>query len=184
MRPPLHPLQNRPCRPRWPMLTALFALLLAGASQAQSVTPPPPQASALWLAASNHTLDQLRGGFDMGGGLMVSFGVSRTVSINGQLVSATSFQVDGLSRLSPAQAATLGQQLSAQTQVVQNGPGNTVLAGAVTVPMALYVQNTLNNQTLQTQTVIQAASNGLSLVKNLNLQTTLSTAIADAIRNR
>ena len=182
MRPPLR--QNRLCRPRWPMLAALFTLLLAGASQAQSVTPQPPQAPALWLAASNHTLDQLRGGFDMGGGLMVSFGVSRTVSINGQLVSATSFQVDGLSRLSPAQAATLGQQLSAQTQVVQNGPGNTVLAGAMTVPMALYVQNTLNNQTLQTQTVIQAASNGLSLVKNLNLQTTLNTAIADAIRNR
>ena len=172
-------------RPRWAMLAAWGALLLAGASQAQSATPQQqPPDPALWLAASDHTLDQLRGGFDMGGGLVVSFGVSRTVSINGQRVSATSFQVDGLSRLSPAQAAALGQQLSAQSQAVQNGPGNTVLAGAVTVPLALYVQNTLDNQTLQTQTVIQAASNGLSLVKNLKLQTTLNSALTDAIRNR
>ena len=51
------------------------------------------------------------------------------------------------------------------------------------VPMATYVQNTLSNQTIATQTVIQATSNGLGLVKSLNLQTTISDSINNAVRN-
>jgi hypothetical protein len=75
---------------RWP-LVGLFALLVAGASQAQSYPREPPE-ETVWLAASNHALDQLRGGFDFGAGLVVSFGIRRTVYINEQLETRKLFQ--------------------------------------------------------------------------------------------
>lgn len=168
-------------RLRWP-LGVLGALLLASASQSQNLAPPPEQ--PMWLAASDHTLDQLRGGFDVGAGLVVSFGISRALFINGQLVTSTSFQVGDITKLTQAQAEALSQQLASQAQVVQNGPGNSVDAGAAVVPLAMYIQNTLNNQTIRNQTVIQATTSGLGLVKSMNLQATLNDSINNAIRNR
>ena len=167
-------------------LAVLCALLMAGASQAQTSLTQPQQTpqESVWLTASDRTLEQLRGGFDLGAGLVVSFGISRAVYIGGQLITSTSFQIGDLSRLTPTQAATLGQQIATQTQVVQNGPGNTLEPGAGTVPLTTYIQNTLSNQTIRNQTVIQAHSNGLSMVKNLNLQSTINQAITDAVRNR
>jgi len=176
-RQPFAPDQRR----RRPLL-GLGALLLAGACQSQSLPALPEP--VVWLAASDHTLDRLRGGFDLGAGLVVSFGISRALFINGQLITSTSFQAGDLSRLTPALAEVLSQQISLQAQVVQNGPGNRVDAGAATVPLATYIQNTLNNQTIRNQTVIEATTSGLSLVKNLNLETTLNNAINGAVRNR
>jgi hypothetical protein len=167
-------------------VVGLCALLMTDASQAQDELSQPLQApqESVWLAASDHTLSQLRGGFDLGAGLVVSFGISRAVYINGQLITSTSLQVGDLSRLTPTQAAALGQQIATQTQVVQNGPGNTLESGTDKVPLTTFIQNTLNNQTIRNQTVIQATSNGLSMVKNMNLQSTINQAIANAIGNR
>jgi hypothetical protein len=169
----------------WTM-TGLCALLMTDANQAQTQFTQPWQApqESVWLAASDRTLSQLRGGFDLGAGLVVSFGISRAVYINGQLITSTSFQVSDLTRLTPVQAATLGQQISSQTQVVQNGAGNVLESGALTVPLATYIQNTLNNQTIRNQTVIDATSNGLSMVKTMNLHSTINQAIANAVGNR
>jgi hypothetical protein len=130
------------CR-RW-TLVGLSALLVSGAYEAQSYPHEPPE-ETVWRAASNHTLDQLRGGFDFGAGLVVSFGISRTVYINDQLVTSTSFQLSDIAKLTPTQAVSLIQQLSTQGQVVQNGPGNMVDPAAITVPLATYIQNTLSN---------------------------------------
>ena len=175
-------------RRKWPVM-GLCALLVAGVSQAQGQAQnqaQPPHEEAVWLAASNHTLNQLRGGFDLGSGLVVSFGLSRMVYINDQLVTTTSFQLSDIAKLTPAQAVVLSQQLGAQlpAQVVQNGPGNTVDPVAINVPLATYIQNTLNNQVIRTQTVIQASTNGLGALRNLNLQASINDAIARAIGNR
>lgn len=176
------------CRP----VFGLTALLLVSVCQAQTVTtqathaPPPPNES-IWLAASDRTLDQMRGGFDMGAGLVVSFGILRSVSINGQLITSTSFRIGdltALTSLTSQQAAALGQHIAMQTQVVQNGTGNTIAPGAVTVPFATYIQNTLNNQTIRSQTVIEATSNAMGFVKGLNLLATINEAIAQAIGTR
>jgi len=169
-------------RNRWVLPCSLCALLMAGVCQAQNLPPQPGEST--WLAVSNLTLDQLRGGFDVGSGLMVSFGITRAVLVNGQMVASTSFQLGDISKLTSAQAQTLGQQISVQAQVVQNGPGNTIAAGAAGVPLGIYIQNTLNQQTINSQTVIQAASSGLSMVKSLNLQATVNESINNAIRNR
>ena len=173
------PFKSRP-------LAGLCALLLVGACQAQELPnpPSPAQQETLWLAASDHQLAQQRGGFSLGQGLLVSFGVSRAVYINGQLVTATSFQVNDLTRLSPAQAALLARQIPAQAQLVQNGPGNQLAPDAALAPFTTYIQNTLNDQTIRSQTVIQASTNALAMVKNLNLQTTLKDALGNAIGQR
>lgn len=167
---------------QWP-IALLCALLMAGASQAQNLTSQPKE-DAIWLAASDRTLDQLRGGFDLGSGLVVSFGISRAVYVNGQLMTSTSFQVGDISRLTSSQAMALNQKIASQALVVQNGPGNTVDPGAATIPLATYIQNTLNNQTIRNQTVIQATTNSLGIMKNLNLQSTLNDSLTSAIRSR
>ena len=137
----------------------------------------------------------------------MSFGISRAVYINGQLITSTSFQIGDLTRLTAPQATALGQQIATQMQVVQNGPGNTLESGAAgtagtvvsaatmgtvgsaattvqAVPLATLIQNTLNNQTIRNQTVIDVSSNGLSMLKNMNLQATISQAVANAVGNR
>lgn len=181
--------------PRW-LSAAVCGLLLAGAGQAHSRRPAQPALQPsqqqhqiapgqgmVWLAASDRTLDKLRGGFDLGGGLVVSFGISRAVFLNGQLISSTSFDLGDITRLTGPQAAALGQQIVRQAQVVQNGPGNTVEPAAATVPLATYIQNTLNDQTLRNQTVIQASSSGLGVIRSMNLQATINEAIASAMAN-
>ena len=159
--------------------------------QAQEQAQTRPQAATtsgelVWLAASDQTLDTLRGGFDLGLGLMVSFGISRAVYINGQLITSTTFQVGDLASLTPPQAAVLSQQISTQTQaqVVKNGSGNSVELSMGAIPLATYIQNTVNNQTIRSQTIIDATSNGMGMVKGMNLQATINEAIANAIATR
>ena len=83
------------------------------------------QGGEVWLAASNKTLDGMRGGFDIGAGLTVSFGVVRSIAINGNLLVTTSFNIADLNKITPIQAAFISQQVGA-LNLIQNGPGNTV----------------------------------------------------------
>jgi len=146
--------------------------------------PEGAEAGEMWLAVSHRELDTLRGGFNLGDGLMVSFGISRVAYINEQLVASTTLQFGDITRLSAQQAARLGQQLMLQPQIVQNGPGNAVQAGAVTSPLATVVQNTLSDQLVRTQTVINVSSNGLSALRNMNLQATIQSALTNALGRR
>jgi hypothetical protein len=133
---------------------------------------------------SDRTLDGLRGGFDLGSGLMVSFGITRNVYINGELVNQTSLNLGQLAGLSSAQAAELGRQFGALNLVVQNGPGNSIAPEAMGAAFATLIQNSLNNQQIIQQTVINASSNALGLIKNLNTQATVNEALARAIGGR
>ncbi|MDX9844641.1 MAG: hypothetical protein RBT42_12915 [Aquabacterium sp.] len=162
-------------------LLSLSGLWACGTSQAQAPLPPEADLRPIWWAVGDQKLSQLRGGFDLGTGLFVSFGISRAVYINNQLVTTTSFQTSGLDKLAQTRLAELTQQLNAQQQIVQNGPGNTVDASALTVPLATYIQNTLNNQTIRTETVIQASTNGAALLRLMNLQSTINEAVNRSI---
>jgi len=199
MRPPFdHPVpQASPVRKAcmtFRTLTGVFALSMVMAC-AQAATlpddaaevagaPEGAEAGEMWLAVSHSQLDTLRGGFNLGDGLMVSFGISRVAYINDQLVASTTLQFGDITRLSAQQAARLGQQLMLQPQIVQNGPGNAVQAGAVTSPLATVVQNTLSDQLVRTQTVINVSSNGLSALRNMNLQATIQSALTNALGRR
>ena len=146
--------------------------------------PEGAEAGEMWLAVSHRQLDTLRGGFNLGDGLMVSFGISRVAYINEQLVASTILQFGDITRLSAQQAARLGQQLMLQPQIVQNGPGNALQEGAVSSPLATVVQNTLSDQLVRTQTVINVSSNGLSALRNMNLQASIQSALNNALGRR
>jgi hypothetical protein len=171
-------------------LTGLCALCMATAGATPAQLPPLPQdqvaagSDELWLAVSHSQLDTLRGGFNLGEGLMVSFGISRVAYINDQLVASTTLQLGDITRLSARQAALLGQQVALQPQIIQNGPGNAVQPGAVTSPLTTVVQNSLNDQVLRTQTIINVSSNGLGALRNMNLQATINNALTSALGRR
>lgn len=136
----------------------------------------PARADAVWQAVGDRTLDGLRGGFDVGGGLLVSFGITRAVYINGDLVTQTTLNFGRISELTPVQAAQLGQQMAA-LNLVQIGAGNSVDPDALATGAGTVIQNTLNNQHIVNQTVIDARSNAMGMIKNLNIQNTLNEAL-------
>ena len=155
----------------------------SGASAADR--SPSRPADQVWMAVSDQALDDLRGGFDLGGGLMVSFGITRAVYINGDLVTQTTFNADRLSGLTPVQAAQLGRQMQGLS-LVQNGPGNSIdaTAAAAGSGFGTVIQNTLDNQKIVNQTVINATTNAQSLIKGLNTQGTLNDSLFNAVRPR
>lgn len=134
-----------------------------------------------WTAASNEQLDTLRGGFETPSGMTVSFGLVRTVSINGDVVNRTSFNLPDVSKITAEQAHAVSTAM-AQTRLVQNGAGNFSLQQ----PLAggTLVQNSLNDQTIQTLTVINAGVNSLGLFKSINLQGAFRDALFGAIGGR
>ncbi|WP_426076824.1 hypothetical protein [Janthinobacterium sp. PSPC3-1] len=130
-----------------------------------------------WQAVDDATLEQARGGFDMPGGLNLSLGIERLVSINGEVVASTSFTIADVARLSAAEASQARAALTAMN-VVQNGTGNLFAAGALEQTMAgTVIQNSLNDQVLRSQTIVNTSVNSLELLKITNFHDTLQNAL-------
>ncbi|OBV38385.1 hypothetical protein [Janthinobacterium psychrotolerans] len=141
----------------------------------------PAMASALpgdgWQAVDDATLEQARGGFEIAGGLNLSLGIERMVSINGEVMASTSFTIADVARLGVDEARQARAALTAMS-VVQNGAGNLFAPGALDQAMAgTVIQNSLNDQVLRSQTVINTSVNSLELLKIANFQETLQTAL-------
>ena len=134
-----------------------------------------------WTVASNDRLDSLRGGFDMGAGLKMSFGMVRTVSINGDVVNSSSFNFPDITQITPEQARIANTVMS-ESGLVQIGLNN-VLTPSVKSQLAAgtFIQNSLNDQKIQTLTVFNAGVNSLGLLKAINTQSTLRDAILASI---
>lgn len=120
-------------------------------------------------ALDDAMLDAFRGGFDMGNGLRISFGIMRSISINGELVSRTGFNFPDLKSMTPAQA---------------NHTVNTAEQVRVILPEltgAAIVQNSLNNQRISTLTEINTAVNSMALIKSMNASSTLQDALLGSV---
>jgi len=105
-----------------------------------SAAPSADQAQAdiagLGQPVSDANLDHARGGFDLGGGLVASFGLQEETYINGLLVMSTSINIPDISKITQQQAAALASTLDG-LNLVQNGPGNGAVPGkAATAPHA------------------------------------------------
>lgn len=75
-------------------------------------------------------------------------------------------------------ATNLGNGAAA---LIQNGLGNTFAQSALSPEAAAtIIQNSANNQTIQSLTVINAATNSLELLKDANLQSTLLDALTQS----
>jgi hypothetical protein len=143
---------------------AVGLLLAAAAGPVHAAAAPE---GAAWIAVSDATLAQARGGFDPGNGLLVSLGVERLVLRNGGVVSSQALNI--VDAASGAGALTL----------LQNG-------AAVTGPMAgafgaTVIQNNLNNQVLRTETIISGTLTSASLLTSMNFQGSLRDALAHSV---
>jgi uncharacterized cupredoxin-like copper-binding protein len=133
------------------------------------------------VAVSNRRLDGMRGGFDAGPSLQASFGIQRAVYINGNLVTSTSVNIPNIGQINAAQASALAA-VTNTVNVIQNGPGNSFDPAPLThATGATVIQNSLNNQNIQTLTTVSAAVNSLDTFKNMNLQSTLQSALTGSI---
>ncbi|KQV90144.1 hypothetical protein [Rhizobacter sp. Root1221] len=134
------------------------------------------------VAMNSSQLDGVRGGFMTDTGLTLSFGIERAVYINGTLVTMTSLNVADLSKLSAGQAAVTTLNGGALA-VVQSGAGNTVLPGAVIgSAVGTVIQNTLDNQKIQSVTTVNATVNSAGILRSLNLQQSVQSAITNSLR--
>jgi hypothetical protein len=82
-----------------------------------------------WTPVSDTRLAQARGGFDIGNGLMASFGFDRTITINGVTTTIANVQIPDISKMTRDQAQAL--EAATRASLVQNGPGNAVSAPIV-----------------------------------------------------
>ncbi|WP_454724323.1 MULTISPECIES: flagellin [Cupriavidus] len=244
----------RPPNPRGEPMPRTLEAVVAAAVQASPEAQPVRAARrtmASWKPVEKDRLDDLRGGFDVGSDLQVSFGIQRAVYINGDLVVATSLTIPNLSRITTDQAtrlaaalgvatgagaaaaATVGNALASHPatagnggsggsggnggsssgagsagsgagaagtamtslpaamvsagaatvttngvmSLIQNGPGNSAAASALAGSPATVIQNTLNNQSIQSLVTINAGVNTLQAFRAQVAGQTLTNAL-------
>lgn len=163
------------------LVLACAALVVQGSACAQ-------QAQDALFSAANAvdpaSLDSLRGGFVTDSGLTVTLGLERIVSINGNTVAQTQINFGDLGKLASGQA-TLSPEAVGQLRLVQNGVGNNLavnlgqnaLGGTV-------IQNTLNDQLISNQTIINASVNARGMLQTMNFGSTLANALNTAAIGR
>lgn len=133
---------------------------------------PTSDAVAGWSPVGEDTLDQTRGGFDVGNGLVASFGIDRAVYVNGNLVTTTSFNVPDIAHMTAAQATAMQTALGT-VLVTQVGPNNSLNPSALGSGGGTVIQNTLNNQHIQSITTINTSVNSLGAFREGSLQAAL-----------
>ncbi|MFD2365830.1 hypothetical protein [Pseudoduganella sp. GCM10020061] len=134
-----------------------------------------------WEAVDGAALDGMRGGFTDTRGLVVSLGVERLVSINGELVASTRFELPNAGSVA-GDAAHAARDALNSGGLIQNGPGNIAPVFSPDMLGATVIQNTLNDQTIRSQTIINASVNSATLMQSLNFNDSVGQAIRDAVR--
>lgn len=127
-----------------------------------------------WVALAPSRLGTLRGGYALPSGLTVSFGIERAVFVNGALVASTRLQLDDIGRMSAADARALAD--ASAPLVVRNGDGNVAPVGSLPNG-TLLIQNTLDNQSIQSLTTLNVGVDSLGLFKSLNVNAALQDAL-------
>lgn len=173
------------------MPVLLLAMAWAGAQDA-GAAPAPLAALALaldvacdcappgWHRVDADRLDTLRGGFTSPAGLSVSLGIERMVSINGEVVAHTNFQIANVRTISSDEARQAHQALSS-VNLVQNGANNFAVGDALAATRGTFVQNSLDGQSISSQTIISSSVNSMALLKDLHFQGGLRDAAVRAI---
>jgi hypothetical protein len=128
-------------------------------------------------------LDALRGGFETPGGLAVSLGIERIVTINGNVAERSQLNLGDLGSLTSGMSK-VSAEADGQDRLIQNGLatanvqlGRDVLGGTL-------IQNSLNDQLISNQTIINASVNARGLLQTMNFQSTLANALNTAVTGR
>jgi hypothetical protein len=165
-------------------LPVKICLLLAGAAFAgHGQAEAPDAAFDPAQAVDPAALDELRGGFDLGNGLAVTLGIERIVTINGNVLERSQLDLGDLGNLT-RDGAKIGADAAGQVRLIQNGVsnlnvnlGNNALGGT-------FIQNSLNDQLISNQTIINASVNARGMLQSMNFQSTLANALNSAVTGR
>ena len=128
-----------------------------------------------WIAVDPSRLDALRGGFVTPSGLVLSFGIERTVFVNGELVASTRIAIPDVAAINAEQARELAKLQD--TLRVQVGEGNVL---EHTGTGGVVIQNTLDGQTIRAATTLDISVNTLGMFQELNTNAALQSAINSA----
>lgn len=151
------------------MRTFLCALTAFAVVQPAAGTPP-----GEWTPVPASQLEQARGGFTTPAGLQLSLGIERMVLLNGEIVSRSSLQIADMRAITPAEAESARAALGA-TNLVQNGAGNVFATSGLA---GTFIQNSLNDQTIASHTVISSTVNSGSMMTGLNFNESVRDAAA------
>lgn len=137
-----------------------------------------PAVTARLVAPVSHVLlSEMRGGFDLGGGLVASFGISRAVYINGNLVANIHVSIPDVAHIDTAQATALATLVHNVT-FIRNGPGNFVDPASFNRALgAIVIQNTLDNQQIRAVTSLDTTVRNLTQFNSMNLANSLQQAV-------
>lgn len=158
-------------------VTMVFMLTLCGQAMTPVMAFEQIEHVRQWMPVSEAVLDHMRGGFQSSpNGPVLAFGIERTVFLNGQLVSSTVLNIPDLMQLAGNSSRVF--------TLVQTGSGNAVTPGTAALPALMTVlQNSLDNQTIQQQTVMNATVGALGWTRSLALGNALSQATIGTIRH-
>jgi hypothetical protein len=126
-------------------------------------------------------LDELRGGFDVGNGLAVSLGIERVVTINGNVLERSELQLGDLGALTSGASKAPD---AGQVRLIQNGVGDLSVQLGNNALGGTFVQNSLNDQLIRNQTIINASVNARGMLQTMNFQSTLANALSTAVTGR
>jgi hypothetical protein len=133
----------------WVTVPDLMAAELVGAGQIEKITEDDFIFDSLPIL-NNSVLDKIRGGFQTDEGLIITFGISRTVFVNGILESQAVFNL-------PGHLNKTGLKDSTGLIVVQNGLESRIIREVSELERPetiMIVQNDLDNQIIQVKTEI------------------------------
>ncbi|MCS6305366.1 MAG: hypothetical protein H8K07_17120 [Nitrospira sp.] len=159
------------------MRTALLFVLLGMSPVTPTMAYESIEDFTLLTPVNEEVLDSMRGGFQHHpDGPMMSFGIERSVFLNDKLINSTVLNIPDLSRL----ADKAGDAFT----LVQHGGGNSVPHNLSSLPpLTTVIQNSLDNQAIQSHTVINATVSALTWARALDLGNALSQASIEAIRH-
>jgi len=165
-------------------LTVKICLLLASAAIAgQGLAGAPERAFDPAEAVDPAALDDLRGGFETPGGLVVSLGIERIVTINGNVAERSQLNLGNLGNLTSGMSR-VSAETAGQVSLIQNGVGTANLQFGRDVLGGTLIQNSLNNQLINNQTIINASVDARGLLQTMNFQSTLANALNTAVTGR
>jgi hypothetical protein len=144
-------------------------------------------ASAGWCDESRFTataaidesrLAEVRGGFELPTQLHASLSVERAAFVDGERVVNLRADIPDIAHMTAGQATALQSVIA--PLVIQDGPGNTVLANLA--PAATVIQNTLNDQRLLSLTTINVDVNTLGAFRDLGFHDALRDHLVPGVR--
>lgn len=155
----------------------LVLVLVAGQSVAPALAFVNEQDFTRRAPVSETVLASMRGGFQSSlHGPLLSFGIERSVFLNGQLISSTVLTIPDVAKILTNAHDTI--------TLVHHGSGNRMSHDVSALPpLTTVIQNSLDHQAIQSHTVLNATVQALTLARSLDLGNALSLANLNAIRH-